>query len=127
MQNLTKFLETVTYLIIFCMAGTILLFHSRSLNNFITTVKKEISSQNIFYEKERTSDEIQESKVTYTELISTLFVDPDYDIQINSMTILKENYNYREFDFSTVPQAEYTKSYQYDSSGDIAKVIYKSL
>ncbi|MGB8455266.1 MAG: hypothetical protein WCD89_23410 [Anaerocolumna sp.] len=108
------------------MAVTILLFQDRSLNRLITTIKSDISNQNIFYEDESTLEEIQEGKVTYAKLISTLFGNPDYDIQINNIIILKENYNYQEFDFLSIPEGEYTKSYQYDSSGNIVRVIYKS-
>ncbi len=126
MQNVTKFLEMAASLFIFCIALTFLLYQTRLLNDLITAIKAQISNQDIFYEQERSLDEIQEGKVSYAEVIATLFGDLDYDIQINNMTILKENYNCQIFDFTTVPKMEYTKSYQYDSSGNIVKVIYKS-
>ncbi len=126
MQNVTKLMEIAVSVFIFCVAGTLFLMSNREMNHLITLTKNEVSNQNIYYENERALDEIQESKITYDEIISTLLGDLDYDIQIDDMTILKENYNYQEFDFSTVPQAEFTKSYEYDSSGNIVKVIYKS-
>ena len=126
MQNVTRLLETAASLLLFCIAVTFFLYQIRVLNTLTTSAKEEICKQDIYYEQERTFDEIQESKVSYAEIISTLFGELDYDIQINNMTILKDNYNYQIFDFSTVPNTEYTKSYQYDSSGNIVKVIYKS-
>lgn len=126
MENTTKLLDMASYIFMFCMAVTILVFYDRGLNNLISSAKNEINNQNIYYEKERYIDEFTESKVAYADLISTLLSDLDYDIQIDDMSILKENYNYQQFDFSTILQAEYTKSYQYDSSGNIVKVIYKS-
>lgn len=78
------------------------------------------------YENYRIYEEVKESHTTYAELIAMLFGDLDYDVQINDMTILKEKYNYKTFDFSVIPVENYIKFYQYDASGNILKVIYKS-
>ncbi len=126
MQNVTKLMEIAFGVFLFCAAGTLFLMSYRELNFLVVSTKAEISRDDIFYENERSLDEIKKGKVTYAEMITTLLGDLDYDIQINNMTILKENYNYQEFDFSIVPQREYTKSYLFDSSGNIVKVIYKS-
>ncbi len=126
MENGTKLIEVSSYIFMFCAAITILLFFNRGMNNLIVSTKTQVSNQNILYENERSYEDIKESKVSYSEVISVLLGNLEYDIQINDMTILKESYNYQEFDFSIVSQAEYTKSYQYDSSGNIIKVVYKS-
>ena len=126
MQNISKLLELSASILMFCIAVTLLLYSNRSLDKIISSTRIQISSENIFYENERLYDEIKESKTTYAEIITTLLGDLDYDVQINSLTILKENYNYKMFDFSVIPQGEYTKTYQYDSSGNIVKVIFKS-
>lgn len=126
MQNISKLLELSASILMFCLAVTLLLYSNRSLDKIISSTRIQISSENIFYENERLYDEIKESKTTYAEIITTLLGDLDYDVQINSLTILKENYNYKMFDFSVIPQGEYTKTYQYDSSGNIVKVIFKS-
>lgn len=126
MQNLTKLLEMLVYLILFCMAVTILLFQNRFFNTLTAAVKNEINSPDIFYEKERPADEISDDGVSYAELITALFGELSYDVQINLITIEKESYNYREFDFSKIPQTKYRKSYQYDTFGNIRKVIYTS-
>lgn len=126
MQNVTKFLEISAYLLMFCTAVTLFLFSERSLDRLIVTMKNEISKENILYENERIYDEIKGSKTTYAELITMLLGDLDYDIRINNMTILKEGFNYQMFDFSAIPQADFSKSYQYDSDGNIVKVIFTS-
>jgi hypothetical protein len=108
------------------MAVTLLFYSNRSLNKIIVITKNQIGTENIFYENQRLYDEIKESKTTYAEIITTLLGDLDYDILINNMTILKDNYNYKMFDFSIIPQGEYTKTYQYDSSGNIVRVVFKS-
>ena len=125
MQNISKLLELSASILMFCIAVTLLLYSNRSLDKIISSTRIQISSENIFYENERLYDEIKESKTTYAEIITTLLGDLDYDVQINSLTILKENYNYKMFDFSVIPQGEYTKTYQYDSSGNIVRMIFK--
>lgn len=126
MQNISKLLELSASIFMFCMAVTIVLYSNRSLDKIISSTKVQISKENILYVNERTYDEVKEIKSTYADLISVLLGDLDYDVVINNMTILKENYNYKMFDFSVIPQGEYTKTYEYDSSGNIAKVIFKS-
>ena len=126
MQNISKLLELSAFILMFCMAVTLFLFSNRSLDKIISTIRIQISTENIFYENERQYSEIKESKTTYAEIITTLLGELDYDVLINDMTILKENYNYKMFDFSVIPQGEYTKAYQYDSSGNIVRVIFKS-
>lgn len=125
MQNISKLLELSASILMFCMAVTLLLYSNRSLDKIISSTRIQISSENIYYEDERLYDEIKESKTTYAEMITKLLGDLDYDVQINSLTILKENYNYKMFDFSVIPQGEYTKTYQYDSSGNIVRMIFK--
>lgn len=125
MQNISKLLELSASILMFCMAVTLLLYSNRSLDKIISSTRIQISSENIYYEDERLYDEIKESKTTYAEIITTLLGDLDYDVQINSLTIFKENYNYKMFDFSVIPQGEYTKTYQYDSSGNIVRMIFK--
>ncbi len=126
MQNISKLLELSASILMFCMAVTLLLYSNRSLDKIISITRTQISTENIFYENERLYSEIKESKTTYAEIITTLLGDLDYDVQINNMTIFKENFNYQEFDFSTIPQGEYVKSYLYNSSENIVKVFYKS-
>lgn len=126
MENGTKLIEVSSYIFMFCAAITILLFFNRTMNNLIVSTKTQVSNQNILYESERSYEEVKESKVSYAEVISLLLGNLEYDIQINDLTILKEGYNYQEFDFSLIPQAEFIKSYQCDSSGSIVKVLYKS-
>ena len=126
MQNVTKLLEYSVSILMFCMAVTLFLYMDRSLDQIISSTKTQVSKENIFYENERTYEEVKENKTTYADLITMLLGKLDYDVLINNTTILKENYNFKVFDFSVIPQVEYTKTYQYDSFGNIVKVIFKS-
>jgi hypothetical protein len=123
MENVTSFLKTTAYIVIFCLAGFGLLYQYRTLNKVITTTKEAVSSENILYEQY--IDEIQETNVSYADMVTTLFGDFDYDIQINGLLISKVDFNYHDFDFSNIPKRNYKKSYIYDSSGNIKKVNYE--
>lgn len=85
-----------------------------------------MSRENVFYDNYRTYDQISINKTTYAELLAMLFRDLDYDIQINDITILKENYNYQSFDFSVIPKVNFIKSYEYDAKGNIVRVVFRN-
>lgn len=122
MENVTAFLRTAAFMIMFCLAGFYLLYQYRTLNSVIYTAKTDISKRDILYEQYL--DVMKEDKVSYAEIITGLLNELDYDIRINNMIISKADFNYHEFDFSNIPEGEYVKSYEYDSSGDIDRVIY---
>lgn len=124
MDNVKIFLEKVSVIFIFCIAGTLLLYSYKSLYQFITTTKNQVNNQSVLYEQPL--EKIDESKVTYAELIATLFNELEYDLKINSLVIEKENYNSQDFDFSIIPNTDYGKSYVLDVSGDISMVNYQS-
>jgi len=108
------------------MAVAFLFYSDRTFSKIISSVKNDISKNHVLYENDRTYEEVQKKQTTYTELITSLLGDLDYDVQINDILIWKENYNYKTFDFSIIPESNYIKNYQYDSTGNIVKVIYKS-
>ena len=124
MDNIKIFLEKVSVIFIFCLAGNLLLYSYKSLYQFITTTKNQVNSQKVLYEQPL--EKIDESKVTYAELIATLFHEIEYDLKINNLVIEKENYNSQDFDFSIVPNGDYGKSYVLDENGDISMVYYQS-
>ncbi len=124
MDNIKIFLEKVSVIFIFCLAGNLLLYSYKSLYQFITTTKNQVNSQKVLYEQ--SLEKIDESKVTYAELIATLFNELEYDLKINNLVIEKENYNSQDFDFSIVPNGDYGKSYVLDENGDISMVYYQS-
>ena len=124
MDNIKVFLEKVSVIFLFCLAGNLLLYSYKSLYQFITTTKNQVNSQKVLYEQ--SLEKIDESKVTYAELIATLFNELEYDLKINNLVIEKENYNSQDFDFSIVPNGDYGKSYVLDENGDISMVYYQS-
>lgn len=124
MDNVKTFLEKVSAIFLFSMAGTLLLYSYKSLSQLITTTKNYVNNQSVLYEQ--SLEIIEESRVTYTELIATLFCELEYDLKINSLVIEKESYNSQDFDFTIIPKRDYVKSYVLDASGDISMINYLS-
>lgn len=118
------FLEKVSVIFIFCIAGTLLLYCYKNLYKLITITKNQVNSQSVLYEQPL--EKIVECKVTYEELIATLFCKLEYDVKINNIVIEKENYNSQTFDFSIIPNVDYGKSYVLDVSGEISMITYQS-
>jgi len=125
MENVEDLLEKVGAIFMFCIAGTLLLFQYRELSKLITTMRENVSNQVVLYE--HPMDVTENNKVSYEEIIATLICDLDYDVQVNTIYLQKESFNSIEFEFSVIPNTDFTKSYEMDSSGNIVKVIYKSL
>ena len=124
MENITDFLEKAAFILVFCLAGTLLFNENKVLNERITYIKTDITKQETVYMQPLQN--IPNEKVTYQELIGTLMGNLDYDIQINQMTIDNDLFNYQDFDLSSIPKNNYIKTYEYDSNGNIVKVVYTS-
>lgn len=124
MDSIKILLEKVSVIFIFCLAGTLLLYSYKSLYQFITTTKNQINNQGVLYEQ--SLEKIDKCKVTYAELIATLFYELEYDVKINNIVIEKDNYNSQDFDFSIIPNGDYGKSYVLDTNGNISMVTYQS-
>lgn len=124
MDNVKEFIEKAGAIFMFCIAGTLLLFQYKEQYRLISTMRENVRKQGVLYEQP--INEIQNNKVSYEEVITTLICDLDYDVQVNTIYLQKESFNPMEFDFSVIPNTDFAKSYEIDSSGTIVKVIYKS-
>ena len=125
MENIKELIEKVGAIFMFCIAGTLLLIQYREQSKLITIMRENVSNQAVLYEQP--IDEIQNNnKVSYEEVIATLICDIDYDVQVNTIYLQKESFNPMEFDYSVIPNTDFTKSYEMDLSGNIIKVIYTS-
>ncbi len=62
--------------------------------------------------------------MTYAELTAYLLGSLEYNTKVNQLEIDKDTYDYQMFDFSLITQGEYQKSYEYDTSGKIVKVLF---
>lgn len=123
MENIVKLFERAFEVFLFGLSALILLSMSRELSSEIGLVKNLTAEQNIIYEQQ--IDELDPGSVSKAEIISSLLGSLEYDVEINQLDINKDTYDYKIFDFSQIPSGEYKKSYKYDSSGNIIKVIFK--
>lgn len=124
MERANDLLETVTALMIFCLAALTFIIGVRYTNIEIRTVQSDISDKQIVYQQ--SIDEIPIEDVRYDELIGILQSKLDYDIEVNGITYTKDTFNPSDFDLTNIPKSEYYKSYEYDSNGNIKKVIFRS-
>ncbi|WP_281532399.1 hypothetical protein [Anaerocolumna aminovalerica] len=125
MENIKELVEKSAAIFMFCIAGTLLLIQYKEQYKLISTIRVNLSKQGVLYEQP--IYKIQDNKVSYKEVIAALICDLEYDVQVNRIYLQKDSFNPMEFDFSVVPNTDYLKTYEVDSSGNITKVTYNSL
>ncbi|GAA4294880.1 hypothetical protein GCM10023142_32260 [Anaerocolumna aminovalerica] len=125
MENIKELVEKSAAIFMFCIAGTLLLIQYKEQYKLISTIRVNLSKQGVLYEQP--IYKIQDNKVSYKEVIAALICDLEYDVQVNRIYLQKDSFNPMEFDFSVVPNTDYIKTYEVDSSGNITKVTYNSL
>lgn len=125
MENIKELVEKSAAIFMFCIAGTLLLIQYKEQYKLISTIRVNLSKQGVLYEQP--IYKIQDNKVSYKEVIAALICDLEYDVQVNRICLQKDSFNPMEFDFSVVPNTDYIKTYEVDSSGNITKVTYNSL
>lgn len=117
-----EFLHMAAAIFIFCTASLFLLSSNALLTSELRIIREEITKKEILYEQP--IDEIQNKKISYEELVGVMQGDIGYTVVIDGVTYDMDTYNSSEFDFSVIAYRDYTKAYEYDSDGQIAKVIY---
>lgn len=122
MEVVFDYIEQAGAAIIFCIALSLLLLSSRESLIQTAELKEMISESNTVYEQ---MFEYSEELASYDEVIGSLLTELAYDVQIVDDMIVRENYTYLNFDLSRVEKRSYKKTYEYDASGNIEKVIYK--
>ncbi|WP_097015201.1 hypothetical protein [Anaerocolumna aminovalerica] len=125
MENIKELVEKSAAIFMFCIAGTLLLIQYKEQYKLISTIRVNLSKQGVLYEQP--IYKIQDNKESYKEVIAALICDLEYDVQVNRIYLQKDSFNPMEFDFSVVPNTDYIKTYEVDSSGNITKVTYNSL
>lgn len=123
MNQSTDVIHQAFAIFLFCIAVTILFVTYRS---YITTLNhsKKIQKEDILQEQYKDSKVIT---VTKGEIMTLLFHDLEYDVEIDGNLIsksvnVKENITTYPFDF-----AKYIKTYAYDDNGNITRIILKGL
>jgi hypothetical protein len=125
MDTIYDYIHQVSAVFIFCFALGILIIGSRNLDKWILTVKGEIQNTNIIYEDNQV--ERQESDITYSYLVAYLLNDIESDVIIDGLVLKREEFNPLNFDYNIIPKSFYSKTYQYNSNGSIATIIFKKI
>ncbi|MDF2544374.1 MAG: hypothetical protein K0S47_4092 [Herbinix sp.] len=121
MENITKLLVMIASMLMFCFG---LLFFLSMYQQYIRSLhtEREQLKDSVIYQQFYSEEDI----VTYSELIATLYMELDYDIQINDIMYKRNSFELNQMNESNIPNATYSKSYLYDSNGTILRVIYTS-
>ncbi len=125
MENVKELIEKVGAIFMFCIAGTLLLIQYKEQYKLITVIREGVSKQGVLYEQ--SIDVTVNNKVSHKEVIAALICDLEYDVEVNTIYLQKEYFNPMEFDFSVIANTDYRKTYEVDLSGNIVKIVYKSL
>ncbi|WP_313133384.1 hypothetical protein [Anaerocolumna sp.] len=125
MENVKELIEKVGAIFMFCIAGTLLLIQYKEQYKLITVIREGISKQGVL--NEQPIDVTANNKVSHKEVIAALICDLEYDVEVNTIYLQKEYFNPMEFDFSVIANTDYRKTYEVDLSGNIVKIVYKSL
>lgn len=106
--------------ILFLLATTILLRQASIYMDLVKSVKEAYKDTDALYQSEYSASEI----VTYDELIASLFGTLEYDLEINGFLISKYEHTVDQIGDYNIADTNYSKSYFYDSNGNITRIIY---
>lgn len=125
MENVTKFIRTAFYMVIFFL-GVIVLYHmSQRYNSIVERSADAVASDSILYEAELRVDNYC---IVRAQLIAILMGDIQYDIEIadhsGTYSIKAENYNPEYITGLILTAERYQQSYTYEEDGKIDKITY---
>jgi hypothetical protein len=124
MKQVIDFWENNLSILMFCIALSFYLLTYKELNSMITIVKSNLNKQETVYEQEL--GKIDNETVSYAELIATLIGDIEINIRINELIIDEGSYNYKQMNFTQIPQKEYVRNYMFDDAGNVTQIVYTS-
>lgn len=122
MNHGTELLYQAFAVLMFCIAVTLLFTAYR---NFITiyNISKDIKEDQIIYEQ---MQEITQPVVSKGEIITMLLTPLEYDIEIDGFLIRKDENTKENVTSYPILESDFIKIYEYDSNGNITKIIFKS-
>lgn len=123
MEIVIKHMEQYLSVIAFLIAASLLIYQT-NLYLEALIINKATLSPEVIYEQKFDQDK---DSITYKELIATLFYDLEYDIQIDSRLISKNDHIDIHLISNSIPKTMFTRSYAYDNKGNITRVIYQSM
>lgn len=121
MENVTKYIQLTLYVILFLVGMYLMLNHSVKYSNIISNVRDRFKDkEKVLYEQQI----LEENYVSYKELIAKLLNNLEYDIEIDGLLINKKEHNALKIESYGIEKADYIKTYIYDKSGNIIKIVY---
>lgn len=124
MEQGINLLHQAFTIFLFCIAVTILFFTYHSYNSALYSVKPNKKVE-IMYEQYNNQKEIT---VTKGKIISMLLNNPlVYDMEVDGILISKMENTRENIITYHFEHDKYTKSYAYDSKGNITRIIFKGL
>lgn len=125
MGTVSKALGILPSVTAFCIALTVLLSSNSSTEKLLFEVKNNINDKYVMYEQNLGGEEL-EKIIAYPDVISMLMKDIRTDIEINGVLLDAATYNYLQFDFSVIPETEYSEVYERNSAGEVIKIVLTS-
>jgi len=124
MENALKIFRNNAAVAIFCIALAVWISVNNNLNRLLFTTKETVLDNNILYQSEEV---FEQEEISYEELISTLIIGQDYDIQIDSMLLQAKEFNYLQFDYNLITYCRYKQQIIFNNDGSINRIIYSSI
>jgi Flp pilus assembly protein TadG len=126
MENITKFLRNAFYVVLFFISVTMLYQSSKSLYSVTKKSGDVIADDNNLYQANLTDTN---HYIQRAELIAILMEDVSYNINIvdpsGTYSVEADSYNPVNITGIVLSANQYEKSYSYDESGKIVKIMYR--
>ena len=119
MEDSSKIIYIAFSTIFFCICALFLIRSYRTYTTSLATARQSLKEDVAYQQKN-----IDDGAISYSELVATLFVPLDYDICINGLNIGKGEHDTSQIEGYLIPVRDYKKSYEYDTDGNIQRVIY---
>ena len=124
MENALKIVRNNAAVAIFCIALAVWISVNNNLNKLLFTTKETVLDNDILYQSEEVSEQ---DEISYEELISTIMIGQDYDIQVNEILIQAKDFNYLQFDYNFITNCSYKQQIIYNNDGSINRISYSSI
>lgn len=124
MENALKIFRNNAAVAIFCIALAVWISVNNNLNKLLFTTKETVLDNDILYQSEEVSEQ---DEISYEELISTIMIGQDYDIQVNEILVQAKDFNYLQFDYNLITNSSYKQQVIYNNDGSINRISYSSI
>lgn len=124
MENALKIIRNNAAVAIFCIALAVWISVNNNLNKLLFTTKETVLDNDILYHSEEVSEQ---DEISYEELISTIMIGQDYDIQVNEILVQAKDFNYLQFDYNLITNCSYKQQIIYNNDGSINRISYSSI